>query len=238
MIYEIAGLRVGFFNRCRFTEAFCKDYLSDDQESPCDITATVTQEQFQEEKSASPQFSDGYVENICLYRSLCMQLPSHQRFLLHAAVVEYKGNAYAFLGRSGTGKSTHSFLWLNHLPEASMLNGDKPILQVGNEVCVHGTPWKGKEGLGKKGVAPLKGLCFLEQAKENKIAALSAKEAANLLFAQLLFPTDEVNAAHTLELADKLVSTVPAYLLQCDISEQAFKCSFEKMTGEKAPVKE
>ena len=34
-----------------------------------------------------------------------------------------------------------------------------------------------------------------------------------------------------LDLADKLIRLVPAYLLQCDISQEAVKTSFEEMTG-------
>ena len=39
--------------------------------------------------------------------------------------------------------------------------------------------------------------------------------------------------ARTLELADLLIKEVPSYLMKCDISYQAFKTSFEKLTGEK-----
>lgn len=48
---------------------------------------------------------------------------------------------------------------------------------------------------------------------------------------QLLIPQDEKNAIATLELADSLISSVPAYLLECDISETAVRTSFEEMTG-------
>ena len=79
----------------------------------------------------------------------------------------------------------------------------------------------GKEGLGYNGCAPLKGLCFLEQAKENAIVKLSTAEAATRIFTQILLPEDEENATKTLELTDKLVSSVPAYLLKFDISQDA-----------------
>ena len=105
MIYDIAGLRIAINNRCRFTEEFCKAYLSEDQASTYDIAVAVTNEEFYEEKNASEQpFSDGYIENICLYRNICRQLPVLERMLLHAAVLEHNGNGYAFLGKSGTGK--------------------------------------------------------------------------------------------------------------------------------------
>ena len=38
-------------------------------------------------------------------------------------------------------------------------------------------------------------------------------------------PETADGAMKTLELLDKLVNTVPAYVLRCDISEEAFKTS-------------
>ena len=35
-----------------------------------------------------------------------------------------------FYGPSGTGKTTHSRLWLENVPDSHILNGDKPFLQV------------------------------------------------------------------------------------------------------------
>ena len=35
--------------------------------------------------------------------------------LFHSSVVSYQGRAYMFLGQSGTGKSTHSSLWLKYI---------------------------------------------------------------------------------------------------------------------------
>ena len=234
MIYEIADLRVDIQNRLRYTDNFCKEYLSEDQKSPADFEVFVTNEAFQEEKSQSAEFSDGYIENICLYREICLKMPLYNRFLLHSCVLDYEGNAYAFLGRSGTGKSTHTGLWLQYIKGSDILNGDKPILGVkDNKITVYGTPWMGKEGRGKKGSAPLKALVFLEQAKENSIEKLSTSSASMRLFQQVLFPSDETAATKSLELLDVLVREVPSYLLKCDISETAVKTSFECLTAKK-----
>ena len=234
MIYEIAGLRIEMKNRCAYTEKFCEKYLSADQTSPADISVAVTNEEFYAEKELSQGFSDGYIENICLYRSICKKLPSLSRMLLHASVLEYDGNGYAFLGRSGTGKSTHTRLWLENLPNTRVINGDKPILEEKEKQFIaYGTPWQGKEGWGCNASVPLRGLCFLEQSKTNAIRRLTPAETASRLFVQILIPDDEQNAAATLELADRLINKTPAYLLSCDISEEAVKTSFEAMTGEK-----
>ena len=232
MIYELAGLRVAIHNRCKYTEKFCEKYLSADQTSPVDLEVAVTNEEFYEEKKQSEGFSDGYIENICLYRAICRKLPVLNRMLLHAAVLEYDGKGYAFLGRSGTGKSTHTGLWLKYLSGAKIVNGDKPILEYKNGGFIaYGTPWMGKEGLGYNTGVSLGGLCFLEQAKENEISRLTPAEAASRIFQQILLPQDEENAALTLELTDKLVTETPCYLLKCDISEKAVEKSFEALTG-------
>ena len=233
MIYDIAGLRIDIRNKFRYTDGFCQAYLSQDQTAPVDLIATVSEEDFQREKTVSSQFPDGYIENICLYRSICNQLPVLNRMLLHAAVLEYEGNAYAFLGKSGTGKSTHTGLWLKALNGVKIVNGDKPILwETEGEIFACGTPWMGKEGLGMNAISPLKGLCFLEQAKENFIRRLTPSEAAMKTFAQILIPNDGDNTARTLEFTDRIVSKIPCYLLRCNISEEAVKTSFEALTGE------
>ncbi len=232
MIYEIAGLRISIKNKCRYTEIFCEKYLSADQISPFDLEVSITSEEFNEEKKLSGAYSDGYIENICLYRAICRQLPKLNRMLLHAAILEYENSGYAFLGRSGTGKSTHTGLWLKHVNGSKIVNGDKPILEYKNgQFIAYGTPWMGKEGLGYNASVPLKGLCFLEQAKENSVVKLTPAEAASRVFMQILFPQEEKNAALTLELTDKLVSEIPCYLLKCDISEEAVQKSFEALTG-------
>ena len=153
MIYEIADLRIRIENRCSFTTEFCKEYFSQ-IDGTFDLSAKVSKAAFAEEKHLSPGYSDGYIENICLYREICMQLPRFDRFLLHAAVLSFAGEGYAFLGRSGVGKSTHTGLWLKYLPETRIINGDKPVIgKKGSCFYAYGTPWNGKEGRGEKGSA-------------------------------------------------------------------------------------
>ena len=233
MIYDIAGLRIKIENKYEYTTQFCKAYLSLDQISQIDLRVFVTEEEFLAEKRLSPNFPDGYIENVCLYRAICRELPKFNRMLLHAAILEYKGKAYAFLGKSGTGKSTHTGLWLKYLQDAKILNGDKPILEYkAGEFIAYGTPWMGKEGLGYNGQATLCGLCFLEQAPNNQLDLLPLPQTAKRIFTQILFPSEKENAEKTLYLTDKLIAVVPAYLLKCTISKEAVQLSFERMTGE------
>lgn len=93
----------------------------------------------------------------------------HKMILIHASVVVNDGIGYAFLGKSGTGKSTHSSLWLRYLESFELLNDDNPAIRIGEdgEVYVYGTPWSGKTPCYKNRKARLGGLVRLEQAPAN-----------------------------------------------------------------------
>ena len=76
--------------------------------------------------------------------------------LIHASVTMKDGKGYLFLGKSGTGKSTHSQLWLKHIPGTELLNDDNPAVRlINDEVIVYGTPWSGKTPCYKNKQVPL-----------------------------------------------------------------------------------
>lgn len=89
--------------------------------------------------------------------------------MIHSSVVERSGEAYAFLGKSGTGKSTHSQLWLQHLTGFKLLNDDNPAIRILNEnqIMVYGTPWSGKTPCYRNIEVELKGIIRLNQAPDN-----------------------------------------------------------------------
>lgn len=231
MIYDIADQRIDIRNKFDFTTKFCRAYLSDDQSSHSDVTVELTKAEFDEEKEKSEGYSDGYIENIAIYRKLCHQLVSLNRFLFHGVVLEYKGVAYLFTGRSGKGKSTHASLWTNYVEGASVLNGDKPIVAVeGDKLIAYGTPWNGKEGLGTKGKAEIKAICFIEQAKRNYVERMTPSECSELIFRQLLIPKETDGVIKTFEFAEKLLQ-LPVYRLFCDISEEAVRVAYRALIG-------
>lgn len=230
MIYDIAGLRINIKNRLSYTTKFCEGYLSRNQISDANITVEITDEDFFTEKNGSQGFSDGYIENLCIYRKICNAMPDFDRFLFHCSAIEYDGAAYAFSGRSGAGKSTHSKLWIEYLDGAKFLNGDKPIIGYENgEFYVYGTPWQGKEGFGYNGKVKLKNVCFIEQSSVNSISRISESQFADRLFSQTLMPSSADGVGKTLELMNEMVTRVPAYVLNCDISKEAFETSYNVM---------
>lgn len=98
---------------------------------------------------------------------------------MHASVTVKDGKGFLFLGKSGTGKSTHSRLWLETFPEAWLLNDDNPVLRLlpNNEVHVYGSPWSGKTPCYINREVPVGGIVKLTQAPSNAIHALSLPEA-------------------------------------------------------------
>ncbi|MBR0297235.1 MAG: hypothetical protein IJQ95_07610 [Paludibacteraceae bacterium] len=95
----------------------------------------------------------------------------HYRTLeLHASVVVRGENGFLFLGKSGTGKSTHSRMWLEAFEDAWLLNDDNPVVRIEDDgVWVYGSPWSGKTPCYKNERRRVGAFVQLRQAPENSI---------------------------------------------------------------------
>lgn len=100
-------------------------------------------------------------------------------FLLHASVVVARGRAVLFMGRSGTGKSTHSALWRTAFPDAALLNDDNPVVRVlpDGTVEAYGSPWSGKTPCYRRQSAPVAAFVRLQQAARNVFSTLEDVDA-------------------------------------------------------------
>ena len=99
--------------------------------------------------------------------------------LFHSSVVSYQGKGYMFLGQSGTGKSTHSSLWLKYIEGTELVNDDNPVVRVleNNEVRVYGSPWSGKTPCYRNVSYPVGAIVKLSQAPHNEIQRLKGIKA-------------------------------------------------------------
>ena len=137
--------------------------------------------------------------------------------LLHASVVNHNGYGYMFLGCSGTGKSTHSRLWIENITGTQLLNDDNPIIRIcGDNIIVSGSPWSGKTPCYKNKQIPLGGIVRLTQAKSNKITRLYGLPA----YAALLPSCSVIKWDAEVELAvnksiEQISSTCPIWHLEC-----------------------
>lgn len=100
-------------------------------------------------------------------------------FLLHASAIEASGRAVLFMGRSGTGKSTHSGLWQEAFPDATLINDDDPVVRVmpDGTVRVYGSPWSGKTPCYRQHSAPVSAFVRLCQAPADVFTPLADVEA-------------------------------------------------------------
>ena len=152
---------------------------------------------------------------------------------MHASVVMRGGRGFLFLGKSGTGKSTHSQLWLDHIPGTELLNDDNPVLRIGDgEVRVYGSPWSGKTPCYKAQDAPVGAIVRLRQAPQNHIERLGAVHAYSSVMASCSgFRAIRSLADAQHETLSEIAQRVPCYQLECLPDEAAARLCQETVDG-------
>ncbi len=218
-------------------QPFFHDYLSN--EAPLFAVAPTKEDLEYEEfkfrkrneiECSSRPFSDRLVELSAILRLIANRLPAYNVILFHGSAVAVEGRAFLFTAASGTGKTTHTRLWLQALPQAHVLNGDKPFLKMDSDgqVLVCGTPWMGKERFGCNEILPLEAICVLERAKENHISPVSQQRACQELLHRVHLP-DGIAGVQTVQLLDRICRKVRLFRLGCNMEPEAAKISIQAM---------
>lgn len=153
---------------------------------------------------------------------------------MHSSVVVNDGKGYLFLGRSGTGKSTHSSLWLKHIPGTELLNDDNPILRLmpDGTARVSGSPWSGKTPCYKNLDFPAGAVVRLRQAPLNKIEKLPPVQAyASLMASASSFRPFKALAEGWHRTLEGLVGVLPCYMLDCLPDQAAAELCYKTVHG-------
>lgn len=143
---------------------------------------------------------------------------------MHSSVVVNDGKGYLFLGKSGTGKSTHSSLWLKHVPGSELLNDDNPILRTGADgvVRVYGSPWSGKTPCYRNEVAPVGAIVRIKRAPYNKLTRQGALESYASVYSSCSgFKADRTMADGLHDTLEYIALNVPCYTMECLPDEEA-----------------
>lgn len=229
----LAGIPVQFDNRFPDLTDLCRGFETN--LTPA-LSIRVSDEELEEERRQQTDvFSDGYLETVCSYRKAANQLLDKDIFVMHASVVALDAEGYAFLAPSGVGKTTQTRLWQQYFGDRlRVINGDKPLIRMvrdGESVRfdAYGTPWRGKEGLGCNASVPLKAIFFLNRSSVPNVMIASPGQKVDLLFRQLLMPRQPERMLRLLDMADKLVSTIPFYILHCDMTEKSVLCAYQSV---------
>lgn len=138
--------------------------------------------------------------------------------MLHASVVESDGRAYLFMGKSGTGKSTHSRLWLDNFSGCSLLNDDCPLVTAsGDEVFqACGTPWSGKTPCWRNARYEVGGIARIRRAAVNRFIPTEGIEAfVSFIPGMSVMTSDRELYSDASSTALRLLGSVTTGILEC-----------------------
>ncbi|WP_300812388.1 hypothetical protein [uncultured Bacteroides sp.] len=154
--------------------------------------------------------------------------------MVHASVVCYDGRGYLFLGKSGTGKSTHTRLWLRHIGGSRLLNDDNPVVALDpatGQATVYGTPWSGKTPCYLNESVPVGAFVRLEQAPANAISRLTSTHAfAALLPSCSCLKQDAAIYKGIIDTVTHIATRIPICHLKCLPDEAAARLCMQTVT--------
>ena len=149
---------------------------------------------------------------------------------MHASVTVKDGKGFLFLGQSGTGKSTHSSLWLKNIPGTHLLNDDNPVVRVvDGKARVYGSPWSGKTPCYRNEDYPIGAFVRINRAPYNAIHRQNVTES----FASISSSSSGLRAIRSIgdglfTTISSLIQSIPCYVLDClPDDDAAFVCSNE-----------
>ena len=183
-----------------------------------------------------PKTPEDVAEYLGTAISFYRQLINFDGVMFHASAVVVDGKAYLFTADSGTGKSTHTKLWLEKFGQrAYILNDDKPaVRREADGWFAYGTPWSGKHDISVDARVPVAGVALLERAEENTIERISGIRAIQGILKQINRPRAAEYRVKLLGLLDQFITEVPVWKLCCNQNIEAATVSYEAMSrGEK-----
>ena len=181
-----------------------------------------------------------YLYRFALWVGVGLMVAPYDTVAIHSSCIVYRDKAVLFLGESGTGKSTHTRLWREHIEGTFLLNDDSPFLRVEEgKVWAYGSPWSGKTPCYKQERYELVGCVRLSQAPYNEIKKLSVLQAYGAIH-----PSCPPEFAYDASLYDpisnfigQLLATVPLYHLACLPDKSASELSFSTIFREDTNTK-
>lgn len=135
---------------------------------------------------------------------------------IHGSVIEKDGKALIFLGKSGTGKSTHSRLWLKYVPGCRLLNDDEPLIRIKEDgkVKVYGAPWSGSTPCYINESADVYAFVHLYQSKENRLSKISGLKAFTSIYqSSSVLRSSTMNRNQIISMVNDIIDKIPVYRL-------------------------
>ena len=231
--YKIAGLTVAM-DTFGSTLKQAQPYRCEPAEQP-DVVIEAMWETYKEKLLEKyPNITADVGEYLYSGAKFYKELLTFDGMMLHSSAVVVDGKAYLFSADPGTGKSTHTKLWLEKFGErAYILNDDKPALRLENgRWMAYGTPWSGKHDISVNTGVPLAGIAMIERGETNEIDPHGGTTALRELLAQINRPKGAEYRVKLLELLDKLITQVPIWKLHCNMTPEAADVAYAAMKTE------
>ncbi len=210
-----------------------KDYEADFD--GYNINVNIPDEEYAILKEETPYLSDEDVEYIYTGAAFYEALLHFNGFMLHSSGVVVDDYAYLFSADPGTGKSTHTGLWVKYFGEdkAKIINDDKPAIRmIDDKLYVYGTPWSGKTDQNINMRVPLGAIVFLERSDENWVKKIEPAEAIPLILQQTIRPQEQEIMIKLLDMLDVVLRRVNLYRLGCNMSREAVEVSYNNIKAE------
>lgn len=146
-----------------------------------------------------------------------------ETLLIHASLVRQNGYGYAFIAKSGTGKSTQVSMWLRYLQGCDLMNDDNPIIRIiDGTPYIYGSPWSGKTPCYRNVKARLGAITRIDRAQTNSIDKLAPIDAfASLLPSCSSMKWDSEIFNNLCDTITRLVETIGIYTLHCLPNKEA-----------------
>ena len=227
--YRIAGLTVEMDSLGR-TAVQAEPYAISPPQASVDITIPrCPDELFKKHPEATEELCEYMFTGTLFYK----QLIAFGGIMLHSSAVVVDGKAYLFTAPPGTGKSTHTSLYLKEFGDrAFILNDDKPAIRLENGCFfAYGTPWSGKTAENVNTRAILGGICVLKRGERNEIRRISGKEAFLGIYSETLRPKGPRDMNRVLDIIEGLIDRVPVWELKCNAEPDAVRVSFSAMSN-------
>ncbi len=182
----------------------------------------------------NPLWAYAAFTNAMILSYITYTLP-YDTLLLHASAIIKDGNAHLFIGKSGTGKSTHSRMWQEAFADAELLNDDHPIVRCheSGEVIAYGSPWSGKTPCYRNISAPLRGIIRIKRAPYNKLTRLKPIRgyASVMSSCSSMHWSEELANAKVVSL-ENIITRVGCYEIECLPEDNAARCCYESLCKE------
>ena len=156
----------------------------------------------------------------------------HDTLLIHASLVRHLGYGYAFIAKSGTGKSTHTSLWMRYIPDCDLMNDDNPVVRViDGKPYIYGSPWSGKTPCYRNVKAPLGAITRIDRAPANSIERLRPVEAFTSVLPSCSSMKWDKRLYRSLgDTITRIIETTPIYILHCLPDKEAAEICHKEIT--------